>query len=79
MPCSIAPAQADNGVRRLAEFQCAPAAADGTPDAGRASPWERDLARLPAYRFVRFRLRFEGTPDSGVAPRIDRIVLPYER
>jgi hypothetical protein len=78
-PGSVFSVDADPGVNVVAEFQSAPADADGGADAGRASPWDADLERLPAYRFVRFRLRFEGTPDSGVAPRIDRIVLPYER
>ena len=79
LPCSLSPARSDPGVRVVADFQCAPPGRDGGPDAARASPWERDLSRLPAYQFVRFRLRFEGTPESGVAARIDRIVLPYER
>jgi hypothetical protein len=78
-PASVFSVDADPGVNIVAEFQSAPASADGGADASRASPWDADLERLPAHRFVRFRLRFEGTPDSGVAPRIDRIVLPYER
>jgi len=78
-PGSVFSVDADPGVNVVAEFQSAPADADGGADVGRASPWDADLERLPAHRFVRFRLRFEGTPDSGVAPKIDRIVLPYER
>jgi len=78
-PASVLSLDADSGVDAVVEFQSAPAAADGGADAGRASAWDVDLERLPAYRFVRFRVRFEGTPDSGTAPRIDRIVLPYER
>jgi hypothetical protein len=61
------------------EFQSAPPAPAGGPDALRASEWESDLARLPAFRFVRFRVRFELLGDGTAAPRIDRIVLPYER
>lgn len=75
--CTIVRADEDAGVAVVAEFQSAPPAREGGPDASRASPWEKDLTRLPAYRFVRFRLRFDGTPESGAAPRIDRIVLPY--
>jgi hypothetical protein len=75
----IVRADADPGVRVAAEYQSAPAGPDDAPDAARASPWEPDLARLPAYRFIRFRLRFEGAPESGNAARIDRIVMPYER
>jgi hypothetical protein len=78
-PGSVFSVDADPGVNVVAEFQSAPADADGAADAARASPWDADLERLPAYRFVRFRLRFEGTPDNGAAPRVDRIVLPYER
>jgi hypothetical protein len=77
--CRIVRADEDAGVAVVAEFQAAPPAREGGPDVSRASPWEKDLTRLPAYRFVRFRLRFDGTPESGAAPRIDRIVLPYER
>jgi Bacterial Ig-like domain len=69
----------DPGVRVAAEYQSAPAGRDGAPDVTRASPWEPDLERLPAYRFIRFRLRFDGAPESGNAARIDRIVMPYER
>jgi hypothetical protein len=61
------------------EFQSAPPSAAGGPDTSRASPWESDLLRLWAYRFVRFRVRFEALDDDGATPRIDRIVLPYER
>lgn len=61
------------------EFQSAPPSAAGGPDTSRASPWESDLSRLWAYRFVRFRVRFEALGDDAAAPRIDRIVLPYER
>src|SRR5262245_44274637 len=61
------------------EFQSAPPAAGGGPDSSRASPWESDLSRLWAFRFVRFRVRFEVLDDGSAAPRIDRIVLPYER
>jgi hypothetical protein len=78
-PCRLVRADDDAGVSVVAEFQSAPPAREGGPDAARASPWESDLTRLPAYRFVRFRLRFDGTPETGVAPRIDRVVLPYER
>jgi hypothetical protein len=76
-PGSVFSVDADPGVTVVAEFQSAPADADGVADAASASAWDADLARLPAHRFVRFRLRFEGTPDSGAAPKIDRIVLPY--
>ena len=69
----------DGGVRVRTQFQSAPAGEDGRPDPSLASSWEDDLADLPGFRFVRFRVRFEGTPESGVAPRIDRIVLPYEQ
>jgi hypothetical protein len=61
------------------EFQSAPSAEAGGPDASRASEWESDLARLPAFRYVRFRVRFEVLGDAAAVPRIDRIVLPYER
>ena len=61
------------------EFQSAPSSSAGGPDASRASEWESDLARLPAFRYVRFRVRFEVLGDAAAAPRIDRIVLPYER
>jgi Big-like domain-containing protein len=67
------------GVRLVSEFQCAPADAAGSPDASLASGWMRDLSQLPAHRFVRFRLRFEGTADNGNTARIDRLVMPYER
>jgi hypothetical protein len=77
--CRIVRSDEDPGVVVVAEFQAAPPSPGDGPDVSRASPWENDLTRLPAYRFVRFRLRFEGTPESGAAPRIDRIVLPYER
>lgn len=76
---SIVRADAEAGVRVAAEYQSAPATADGGPDLSRASPWERDLAQLPAYRFIRFRLRFDGASESGDAARIDRVVMPYER
>jgi hypothetical protein len=78
-PGSVFSVEADPGVSVVAEFQSAPADVEGAADAARASPWDADLERLPAHRFVRFRLRFEGTPDNGASPRIDRIVLPYER
>ena len=77
--CSVVRADDDPGVQVVAEFQSAPPDPDGNADATRASPWESDLARLPAYRFVRFRLRFDGSPEGAGAPRLDRIVLPYER
>lgn len=67
----------DPGVRVAVEFQSAPAGFGGTPDEDLASPWEDDLARLPRDRFVRFRVRFEGTPVGDRAPRADRIVMPY--
>lgn len=69
----------DPGVRVAAEYQSAPAGGDGAPDVTRASPWEPDLERLPAHRFIRFRLRFDGAPESGNAARVDRVVMPYER
>jgi hypothetical protein len=72
-------ADSDPGVRDVVEYQSAPAGDDGRADAMRASAWEANLALLPAFRFVRFRVRFEGTPETGVSPRLDRIVLPYER
>ncbi len=75
----IVRSDADPGVRVAAEYQSAPAGGDGAPDAARASPWEPDLERLPAYRFIRFRLRFDGAPENGNAARIDRVVMPYER
>jgi Big-like domain-containing protein len=61
------------------EFQSAPPSPAGGPDTSRASPWESDLSRLWAFRFVRFRVRFESLGEGAAAPRIDRIVLPYER
>lgn len=77
--CTIVRADTETGVAVVTEFQSAPPDAHGLPDVSRSSPWERDLARLPAYRFVRFRLRFEGTPEGGYPPRIERMVLPFER
>jgi hypothetical protein len=78
-PAGVFSIDADPGVDVLVEFQSAPAGADGAADAGLASHWDADLERLPAFRFVRFRLRFKGAPDGYAAPRIDRILLPYER
>ena len=78
-PASVVVAFSDPGVRVVVEYQSAPGGLDESPDASRASSWMRDLAQLPAFRFVRFRVRFEGSPEADEAPRLDRIVLPYER
>lgn len=67
----------DPGVRIVAEYQSAPGDAAGAPDDGLASPWERDLSRLPSQRFVRFRLQFDGAASGAAPPRVDRVVLPY--
>ena len=62
----------------VVEFQTAAATEDDLPDPDRASEWGLDLAELPALRFVRFRVTFARLGVRGNAPRIDRIVLPYQ-
>jgi hypothetical protein len=67
----------DPGMHVAVEFQTAPAAGPGVADEELASPWGADLSRLPGDRFVRFRIRFEGTPLGGRAPCAERVVMPY--
>jgi hypothetical protein len=62
----------------LVEFQTAAATPAGRPDADRSSDWSLSLINLPSLRFVRFRVEFEGLGGTGRAPRIDRIVLPFQ-
>jgi hypothetical protein len=61
------------------EFQSARAGRDGQPDARSASPWKPDLGEVPAWRYVRFRVRFGETLPGAEPPRLDSIALPFER
>jgi hypothetical protein len=76
---TVVGANFDPDLQTVVEYQAAPARSAGGIDIAHASPWVRDLAHLPAYRYVRFRVRFDGGLEDGASPRIDRIVLPYER
>ncbi|MCE9638086.1 MAG: Ig-like domain-containing protein [Planctomycetes bacterium] len=67
------------GAMVVAEFQTAPADSAGNPDAAVASPWEGNLALVPSWRFVRFRLRFEGGSSDGRMAPVDRVLMPFER
>lgn len=66
------------GTSAVVEFQTAPADARGLPDLAAASQWEDDLAATPTWRFVRFRVRFDGASWEGRTPRLDRIVMPFD-
>ncbi len=59
------------------EFQSAPGDSDGGAEAALASEWTARLEDLPAYRFVRFRVRFDAAPGVARARAIDRVVMPY--
>ncbi len=75
---TASPAVRTDGAAPVLEFQTAPSGPDGGPDVERAGDWTADLAAVPALRFVRFRVRFDALGAPGHAPRIGRIVLPYE-
>ncbi len=60
------------------EFQSAAAGPDGAPDLARSSEWQQRLEDLPALRFVRFRVRFDGLGAGDDPPSVDRIIIPYE-
>lgn len=66
------------GIRVAVSYQAAPADAQGLPDAAMASSWESDLEHVPPWRFVRFRVRFEGTAWDARVPRVDRIAMPFD-
>lgn len=77
-PASVEIADDVPGARVIAEFQTAPSDARGRPDVTLASAWDADLGLVPAGRFVRFRLRFDGAAADGRMPRVDRVVMPYD-
>lgn len=79
----IQPEDLPDGVRMRIAFQGARRlGADGRPpvdDPAAASDWTPDVRDLAGYRFVRFRIEFEGVSLSGAAAAIDDIVIPFRR
>ncbi|MCG3135306.1 MAG: hypothetical protein HMLKMBBP_02887 [Planctomycetes bacterium] len=68
---------ADRASRAAIEFQACPADAAGAPDETVATPWEPDVALLPGYRFVRFRVRFTAPGDAQDGPALDRVTMRF--
>ncbi len=59
------------------EYQAAPAAADGTADEAAASQWSERLDLLPPWRFVRFRVRFDGLDGNAAPAALDSVTMPF--
>jgi hypothetical protein len=68
----------DPAVRITVEYQTAPDDGTGAPDESSAGPWSADLAGAVG-RFVRFRVRFDGTSSGELPPAVEAVVMPYVR
>jgi hypothetical protein len=69
----------DSG-RVSVEYQAAPAVSAGShavADETAASAWMDRLDLLPPWRFVRFRVRFEGADRGGAPAALDSVTLPF--
>ena len=74
----VTPSHTAGGPATVVEFQAAAIGDDGGPDLGRTSAWESRLEDLPSFRFVRFRVRFDGLGAGRDAPHVDRVTMPFE-
>lgn len=55
---------------------------DGGPLAGdpsSMSDWVRDVTALSGYRYVRFRMEFDGVSSNGAEPAVDDLIVPFRR
>lgn len=59
------------------EYQAAPAAIDGGADEAAASQWSDRLDLLPPWRFVRFRVRFDGLDGNAGPAALDSVTMPF--
>ena len=77
----ITPINADQpvGTTTKIEFQGTTEDANnpGTADPSNASAWKDKLSDLAGYRFIRFRTKFAGNPQTKQQPQIESIVLPF--
>jgi hypothetical protein len=73
------PLEDASAVRVRTEFQAAPDDGSGRPDTRSATDWTDDLAGLPSWRHVRFRVTFEGVVPGRPAPSVDAVLLPFVR
>ena len=61
--------------RVIVEFQVARGVADDSAESG----WTTSLDELPPWRFVRFRVRFEGVTGAEPLPGLDSVTMPFVR
>ena len=77
----ISPITADQPVGTITTIDFQGAHADvnapDTADENNSSDWESELQKLSGYRFIRFRVYFQGNTQTQQQAQIDSIVLPF--